>query len=139
MNLYIGALIVGVIFAITPAIKKNILNDLTKDEFSIYGSLIFIAILFLVSRFKGGLQFKTISSHKLITCGLLILSSGLVFVYSDILNDLINEYSADSVMLNIKAVETVILFLIACLFSSAFTFKKLVGLILILLGSYVYQ
>ena len=69
----------------------------------------------------------------------LLISAILGFSYVNILNDMLKDYSPDNVMLNIKAVETIILFIFACILSSGFTYKKLGGVCLILIGSYLYQ
>tara|TARA_B100000424_G_scaffold243887_1_gene213782 strand:- start:1918 stop:2337 length:420 start_codon:yes stop_codon:yes gene_type:complete len=139
MNIYIGCLIVGVIFAITPIIKKQIMKDFTKDEFTLYNTLLFILIMFIMSRFRNGLELKNLKTHKYFSYGFLLLSAILGFSYVNILNDMLKEYSPDNVMLNIKAVETILLFIFACILSSGFTFKKLGGVLFILLGSYLYQ
>ena len=139
MNLYIGSLIVGVIFAITPMIKKQIMNYFTKDEFTLYNTLLFIFIMFLISRFKNGLDLKKFKDHKYLTYCLLIVSASLGFTYVNVLNTLLKDFNPDNVMLNIKAVEITILFVFTCVLTSGFTYKKLGGLCIILLGSYLYQ
>tara|TARA_B100000886_G_scaffold339012_1_gene303245 strand:- start:13 stop:432 length:420 start_codon:yes stop_codon:yes gene_type:complete len=139
MNIYIGCLIVGVIFAITPIIKRQIMKDFTKDEFTLYNTLLFILIMFIMSGFRNGLELKSFKTHKYTTCGLLLISAILGFSYVNILNDMLKDYSPDNVMLNIKAVETILLFIFACILTSGFTYKKLGGVLLILLGSYLYQ
>lgn len=92
-----------------------------------------------MSRFRNGLELKNLKTHKYFSYGFLLLSAILGFSYVNILNDMLKEYSPDNVMLNIKAVETILLFIFACILSSGFTFKKLGGVLFILLGSYLYQ
>lgn len=139
MNLYFGALIVGFLFSITPIFKKQIMTDLTKDEFQLYGLIMSIIIFLITSQFKGGLDIKDLKIHNSSTFIYLIISSSLVVIYSSILNGLLSENKPDNVMLNIKCVETIFLFLIACMFSNGFTMKKIFAVGLIILGSYLYQ
>lgn len=139
MNIYIGVLIVGIIFSVNPVSKKMVMKDMTKDEFQIYGLLLFLIFSFILSRFNGGFQFKDPRQHKFTTLGFLLFSSSLVFVYSNVLNTLLKDNEPDMVMFLIKAIETLSLFLIASFFNKGFTLHKMFGVILILGGSYLYQ
>ena len=94
--------------------------------------------MILLSRFRNGLDLKTFKSHKYVSCAFLIISATLGFTYGSILNGLLTKNSPDVVMLYIKAVETTLLFLFSCILSKAFTIKKLLAVILILIGSYLY-
>lgn len=139
MNYYFGIIIVATIFALNPILKKHMLNDFTGDEVQVYSTIIALIIIFIVSRFNdnGCLQLKELKTHKWYNYLLLLIASCLVVIYSMFLNSLLKDNRPDTVMGHIRCIELIALFLLASLFFGSFTYKKLIGIIVVVIGIYI--
>ena len=139
MLIYIQILIVAIIFSVNPILKKNLLQDFSKDEVQIYSGILNLILFSLIKFFTTRkIEFREITSHKKLNYFLLILSSFLIVTYSYLLNVMLSDNSPDFVMTNIKCLETIILFLYGIfIFKTEINFNKILGVIFILAGLYL--
>ena len=107
----IGTIIVSIIFSIQPFIKKNIMQEFSIDEYTVYSSLIALVFFFIGSIYKG-LDFKSLKSKSTYSYALLGFISLLTLTYSYILNMMLKEYKVGDVMPYIRCGEMIWVLLI---------------------------
>jgi uncharacterized membrane protein len=132
----IGILLVSIIFSIQPFLKKNLMNDFTIDEYTVYSSLIALIIFFIGSLYKG-LDFKSLKDKSALSYAILIFISLLTLSYSYILNMLLKEYNVGDVMPYIRCGEMIWILLITGMIDfQDLNYKKILGVLLVICGIY---
>lgn len=125
--------IVGFLFAITPTIKSNILlHEIKKEEIILYSNIISTLFIFLLNK-KFIVQKEIIYNYKLLI--LLVSLSVISYTYNNILSDLFSKFDSSKVMILIKCFETIFLLVLS---NSKITFKKIIAVLLIIIGSILY-
>lgn len=129
----LNSFIVGFLFAITPTIKSNILlHKIQKEEVILYSNIISTLFIFFFNK-KFMLQKDIIYNYKLLI--LLIALSVISYTYNNILTDLFQNFDSSQVMILIKCFETIFLFLLS---NSKITIKKILSILLIIIGTLLY-
>lgn len=135
----IGVIIVSIIFSVQPFLKKNIMNEFSIDEYTLFTSLISLMIFLFGSIFKG-LEFKDFKSKSWSSYGMLVTVSLLTLVYSFVLNMLLKEYNVGDVMPFIRCGEMIwVLVISGFLNFNDITISKISGVLLVVAGIYVNQ
>jgi len=133
----IGTIIVSIIFSIQPFIKKNIMQEFSIDEYTVYSSLIALVFFFIGSLYKG-LDFKSLKSKSAYSYALLGFISLLTLTYSYILNMMLKEYKVGDVMPYIRCGEMIwVLLITGYLNFEDINYKRILGVLLVITGIYI--
>ena len=133
----IGTIIVSIIFSIQPFLKKNLMNEFTIDEYTVYSSLIALVFFFIGSIYKG-LDFKGLKDKSAYSYGILVFISLLTLTYSYVLNLMLKEYKVSDVMPYIRCCEMIwILLITGYLNFNDINYKRILGVLLVITGIYI--
>ena len=136
----LAILTIAIIFSVQPTLKKKIMKEYTVDEFTLCLSVItviFSCLLPLFNKNKSNFKFNFKNNFKL-SYGLLVIIGFTTIVYSQLLNNLLLNYDVSKIIPNIRCLEMIFIFLIAIFLNKeVFSYKKLLGIILVTLGIYI--
>ena len=136
----LAILTIAIIFSVQPTLKKKIMKEYTVDEFTLCLSVItviFSCLLPLFNKNKSNFKFNFKNKSKL-SYGLLVIIGFTTIVYSQLLNNLLLNYDVSKIIPNIRCLEMIFIFLIAIFLNKeVFSYKKLLGIILVTLGIYI--
>ena len=135
----LGIIVVSIIFSVQPFLKKNIMQEFTIDEYTLFTSIIGLLMFLVGSMFKG-LDLKDLKQKSLTSYGMLATTSLLTIVYSFVLNMLLKDYNVGDVMPYIRCGEMVwILVISGFLNLNDITISKVSGVLIVIAGIYINQ
>lgn len=135
----LGIIVVSIIFSVQPFLKKNIMQEFTIDEYTLFTSIIGL-IMFLVGSLFKGLELKDLKEKSMTSYGMLAATSLLTIVYSFVLNMLLKEHNVGDVMPFIRCGEMIWILLISGYINfNDITIPKVSGVLLVIMGIYINQ